>query len=429
MVRLHSRQFIARLLRLPRYHSHYSNQYGNGVVGPLIVRGPTSGNYDIDLGPYMITDYYWETADVLSRRAELVGGGPPDSDNILFRGKNVHPSGSGGQYDRLTLTPGKKHLLRIINTSVDNSMTVSLVGHTFTVVATDLVPVTPVIRSSLFVGVGQRYDVVIEANQKVDNYWFNATLESSNLCGRTRNPAPAAVFHYDGAGAGNPTNPGPRVAAACAGEAGFAPVVRRSVPSAGFAPQKLPVALTFPTTQHGQVFRWTVRNTAIDIEWDHPVLEYVLQGNTSYPAKVNLVEVPQADVWTYWIVQNDFPLPHPVHLHGHDFLLLGTGTGTFDTSQAGALLQFENPVRRDVAQMPGNGWVVFAFRTDNPGCWLLHCHIGWHVSQGLGIQFLERRSEIKRLMHLESMEPTCNAWRAYQPKAAWLPKLDSGLRR
>ncbi len=392
------------------------------------MHGPASANYDIDLGPYMITDYYYDTADRLTRRAELVSNGaPPKSDNILFGGKNIRPTGSGGQYDKLTLTPGKKHLLRLINTSVDNSLTISLVGHSFTVIANDLVPITPTVRSSLFMGVGQRYDVIIEANQKVDNYWLNATLESSGLCGTTLNPYPAAIVHYDGASAGTPTNRGTPLTAGCSGETGFAPVLKRSIPPSQFQPTELDVSLTFPTTQDGQVFRWVVNKTPIVVQWDHPVLEYVAQGNTSYPAAGNTVEIPGSNAWTFWVVQNGFSLPHPVHLHGHDFLLLGVGNGVFDASHTHEL-QFDNPVRRDVAQMPGSGWIVIAFKTDNPGCWLLHCHIGWHVSQGLGIQFLERKAEIQKLMHLDQIEPTCDAWRAYQKKAVWLPKLDSGLR-
>jgi FtsP/CotA-like multicopper oxidase with cupredoxin domain len=414
------------------YHSHYSAQYGNGVVGALIVRGPASANYDIDLGPYMISDYYHETADRLHLRAEKVSNGPPpDSDNVLFRGKNINPLGPGGAYDRLTLTPGKKHLIRLINPSVDNSFTVSLVGHTFTVIATDLVPITPVVRNKLFLGVGQRYDVIVEANQPVANYWFNATLESANNCGHTRNPYPAAIFRYEGASTtALPTNQGTPVTATCNGETGFSPIVKRTLSASQFQPSDLPVSLAFPThPDRGQVFEWRVKNTPISVEWEHPVLEYILEGNYSFPAAINLVDVPQADVWTFWVIQNGFGLPHPIHLHGHDFLVLGTGAGTFNAATMTNQLNFNNPIRRDVEQMPGSGWLVIAFRTDNPGCWLMHCHIAWHVGMGLGIQFLERKGEIPDLMHLDQMVPNCDAWRAYWPTNPYRPRVDSGLRK
>ncbi|KAK4160716.1 putative laccase precursor [Cladorrhinum sp. PSN259] len=414
------------------YHSHYSNQYGNGVVGALVVNGPAAANYDIDLGPYMISDYYHETADRLHLRAEKVANGaPPDSDNILFRGKNINPTGTGGSYDRLVLTPGKKHLLRLINHSVDNSFTVSLVGHNFTVIANDLVPITPVVRQRLFIGVGQRYDVIVEANQAVGNYWFNATLEAANNCGRSRNLYPAGIIQYQGASStALPTNKGTAVAATCLGETGFTPIVQRNVPSTSFNPGILPIDLQFPTKPgHGQVFEWRIRQTPISVEWDHPVLEYVLEGNTTFPAAINLIDVPQADVWVFWVVQNDFALPHPIHLHGHDFLTLGIGSGTFNTAQHKPLLNFNNPIRRDVVQVPGNSWMVMAYKTDNPGVWLMHCHIGWHVAMGLGVQFLERRPEIPGLMSLNQMVPNCNRWRSYQGTSPYLPKVDSGLKR
>ncbi|KAK0711770.1 multicopper oxidase-domain-containing protein [Lasiosphaeris hirsuta] len=413
------------------YHSHYSNQYGNGVVGSLIVHGPASADYDIDLGPYMMNDYYYETADRLTLKAELsANGGPPDSDNIVFRGKAKAPTGSGGSYDRLVLTPGKKHLVRLINASVDNSLTVSLVGHNFTVIATDLVPITPVVRSSLFLGVGQRYDVIVEANQAVGNYWFNVTLETGNACGRTRNPYPAAIFSYSGASTtALPTNRGTPLVATCVGEKGFRPIVTRSLSASQFAPSTLPVSLAFHDTPRGQVFEWRVRNTPINVEWDHPVLEYILQGNTTFPAAINLVEVAGADKWVFWVIQNDLNLPHPIHLHGHDFLTLGIGSGTFNAATMMGQLDFNNPTRRDVVQMPGAGWLVIAYKTDNPGIWLMHCHIGWHVAGGLGIQFLERKAEIKAMMKLDQMQPNCNAWRKYQPTSPYLPKLDSGLKR
>jgi FtsP/CotA-like multicopper oxidase with cupredoxin domain len=380
----------------------------------------------------MITDYYYETADRLQRRAEMVTGGPPDSNNILFRGKAVHASGNGGSYDRLTLTPGKKHLLRLINTSVDNSITVSLVGHTFTVIHTDLVAVEPTVRSQLFLGVGQRYDVIVEANKQVGNYWLNVTMEPNNLCGRTNNKFPAAIFHYDGASDGLPTDRGTPITAKCDGETGFKPIVPRSLKASDFkVTQEFRVDLERPSFDfRGQVFRWEINDVDIEIDWEHPILERIYQRNESWPTKTNIVEINQANVWTFWVLNNNFLLPHPIHLHGHDFLVLGLGSdGKFNPATHMSKLNFDNPIRRDVSQMPGSGWMVIAFHTDNPGAWLLHCHIGWHVSQGLGMQFLERKSEIRQLMNLDQMVPNCDAWRSYVPRSPWLPKLDSGLKK
>ncbi len=52
---------------------------------------------------------------------------------------------------------------------------------------------------------------------------------------------------------------------------------------------------------------------------------------------------------------------------------------------------YANPPRRDVVLLPSNGFVVIALKADNPGPWLLHCHIARHASSGLALQILERQ--------------------------------------
>jgi hypothetical protein len=36
---------------------------------------------------------------------------------------------------------------------------------------------------------------------------------------------------------------------------------------------------------------------------------------------------------------------------------------------------------------------MIAFKADNPGNWLMHCHIAAHASFGLGAQILERQAD------------------------------------
>ncbi|TGO13496.1 hypothetical protein BTUL_0068g00030 [Botrytis tulipae] len=85
-----------------------------------------------------------------------------------------------------------------------------------------------------------------------------------------------------------------------------------------------------------------------------------------------------------------------MHLHGHDFWVLGQGTGTYDSTKSN--LTLANAPRRDVVLLPGSRWVVIAFYTDNPGAWIMHCHIAWHTSEGLAVQILERESELVDLL-------------------------------
>jgi len=48
-------EFVADLFGTTWYHSHYSAQYAGGVVGPIVIHGPTQQKYDIDIGPIMLS--------------------------------------------------------------------------------------------------------------------------------------------------------------------------------------------------------------------------------------------------------------------------------------------------------------------------------------------------------------------------------------
>ena len=60
--------------------------------------------------------------------------------------------------------------------------------------------------------------------------------------------------------------------------------------------------------------------------------------------------------------------------------------------------------------------MVVAIQADNPGVWLLHCHIGWHSHQGMALQVLERAKEIpdtfkKADFDKAAIEKKCSTWR------------------
>jgi FtsP/CotA-like multicopper oxidase with cupredoxin domain len=72
-----------------------------------------------------------------------------------------------------------------------------------------------------------------------------------------------------------------------------------------------------------------------------------------------------------------FLLQHPFHLHGHSFWLLGTGLGIYDQRTMADQLNTRNPPLRDTVTLPSGGWAVFRFKGDNPGMWIMHCHLFW----------------------------------------------------
>lgn len=106
-------------------------------------------------------------------------------------------------------------------------------------------------------------------------------------------------------------------------------------------------------------------------------------------------------------------ITHPIHLHGHDFWVVGQADGNFDGDISA--LNTANPPRRDVASLPGNGYLALAFKLDNPGTWLVHCHIAWHQSEGLALQIVEDEGKITNTSVVSTaqqtlLDSTCSSW-------------------
>jgi iron transport multicopper oxidase len=82
---------------------------------------------------------------------------------------------------------------------------------------------------------------------------------------------------------------------------------------------------------------------------------------------------------------------HPWHMHGHQFQFLdrpdpnyGQFNGTYRDG-----FPHKVPVRRDTVMLQDNSWAVIRFKADNPGVWLLHCHIELHVVSGFIATIIE----------------------------------------
>ena len=68
---------------------------------------------------------------------------------------------------------------------------------------------------------------------------------------------------------------------------------------------------------------------------------------------------------------NKTPMPHPMHLHGHEFQVVEIDG-----------VRLSGAVRDTVLVLP-RGKVVVAFDANNPGWWALHCHLLYHLDAGM----------------------------------------------
>ncbi|HEY3000995.1 MAG TPA: multicopper oxidase family protein, partial [Kribbellaceae bacterium] len=101
-----------------------------------------------------------------------------------------------------------------------------------------------------------------------------------------------------------------------------------------------------------------------------PGLWWTINGH-KYP-DVPMFMVAEGDV-VRMTISNSSGQPHPMHLHGHHALVLSRN-GTAATG---------SPWWTDSLEVADGDSYEIAFRADNPGVWMDHCHNLPHASQGL----------------------------------------------
>uniref|UniRef100_A0A093UW26 Iron transport multicopper oxidase FET3 n=1 Tax=Talaromyces marneffei PM1 TaxID=1077442 RepID=A0A093UW26_TALMA len=103
--------------------------------------------------------------------------------------------------------------------------------------------------------------------------------------------------------------------------------------------------------------------------------------------------------WVDLVVNNLDEGAHPFHFHGHSFYVVALYESPAGSSRWGSYNPWatdngsadEDPydlsraVLRDTVQIPARGYAVLRFRADNPGVWMFHCHVMWHLAGGMAM--------------------------------------------
>ncbi|KAK1388284.1 Laccase 11 [Heracleum sosnowskyi] len=79
---------------------------------------------------------------------------------------------------------------------------------------------------------------------------------------------------------------------------------------------------------------------------------------------------------------------HPIHIHGHNFYIVGTGFGNFNAAKDPAKYNLVDPPERNTVGVPMGGWAALRINANNPGVWFIHCHLEEHTSWGLAMGLL-----------------------------------------
>ncbi|KAF2644460.1 hypothetical protein P280DRAFT_465791 [Massarina eburnea CBS 473.64] len=408
------------------YHSHYSSQYTDGVAGPLLIHGPHTASWDVEWEPIIIADWFHTNAYEAFTKSL---SGPPGADSLVVNGTGRDNIKGTGDYFRQTFEHDQRHLIRIINGGTDFHFHFSIDGHMLQVVSADLVPIVPFWTDSLSVGIGQRYSVIVHANATTSSngkYWMRAEYNTTNLCNLNQENFPASepdtqrvgIITYSNCKAPATEEPSTERWPAIVGCQD--PVFEPKIPWTVTAPQNSIIknahfaGLDLRNQSHG-AYRWELLEEPLWLNYSDPTIKNLKNTTWNSDYAIQPYNYDDPEGFVYMIINSGGSThalggAHPIHLHGHDFAVISQGPGILNPANP-PKWNTKNPPRRDVAMLPDSGHLVIAFKTDNPGVWLMHCHIAWHAGSGLALQVLEKQEKIaSTLGSLSAIDQGCEKW-------------------
>ncbi|KAJ7196962.1 laccase [Mycena pura] len=399
------------------YHSHLATQYADGERGTLVICNPDDPQKDLwdvdDAGTIItLTDWYHGPAEQLMAQFKEDGHEPvPGSGLVNGRGRYI--GGPEVPWSVVNVEHGKRYRLRVINTAAFAAFTFSIDGHTFDVIETDGIATVPLTVSSFTIYVAQRYSVILNANQPVDNYWINAPMTLAGSSSVLDKENIKAILRYAGASIEDPGTS--TASAATVLDSGPGPLQEYELqtlinPGApgGSAPADHVIDLDFDSAGNGI---WEINGISY-VPPDLPTLLKIINGATvasNFTTSEHTFVLQSNEVVELHIHGSDHGITHPFHLHGHAFDIVQSSSGP---------VNYVNPPRRDVIGVDQGG-VVIRFRADNPGPWFLHCHIDWHLEAGLAVVFAEAPAEQREGPAAQIISPAwlnlCPAYDALDP--------------
>ncbi|KAJ3340029.1 hypothetical protein HDU83_007283 [Entophlyctis luteolus] len=424
------------------WHAHFGSQYMDGLRGPMIISNPANpleATYTNDV-TVMLEDWYHQQSVVMAPQymniatnpsgiepvfdAGLVNGNGQYNCSIPIAG-NLLCSQNPNYPTVFTVTANSTTRFRVLNMGVFAVFQFSIDGHKLTVVEVDGVEVVPYVVDSLLVNVAQRYSVLVTANQPAAKYWMRATMLTGMpwVLGNSANglnPDVRSILVYSGATAAPTSQPttNPYQAA----DTDFVPAIARDAPALGANDLDLIFTFSFSSV-NGTLAAFPRLSPRVNgvvgaslfvNSWrptDEPAISIVAGKNQSLPASFDSIEFVLGQVVQITIVNGD-AMQHPFHLHGHTFYVLAAGKAS-SISQIPTTFNMINPMQRDTITVGAYGYAVIRFVADNPGIWLFHCHIEWHMLTGFVVTFVESRTNIVSAGYPAASQQACSLYNNY----------------
>lgn len=313
------------------YHPHLASaeQVDRGLYGALIVEEPAPPEADREI-VWVLDDWRLATDGRLladyDDPAQVFAAGRIGT-TITVNSERSPPLG---------VRLGERIRLRLINTANARIFGLRFEQHEPMVIALDGQPVMPFAPEDgrIVLAPGQRCDLMIDMMGEPgrryavrDDYDLKAPYQLATIIYGTGAPVRESRLRAPIALAPNP------------------------LPEPDIARAKL---IAFMFGGGISAHQWTVNGIAHLAHDDKPIAELAL--GQSYRLHLH----------------NDTDVEHPIHLHGHSFRILSIG------GEINARREW-----RDTVLLPRRKAVEVALVADNPGNWMLHCHILEHQDAGM----------------------------------------------
>lgn len=362
-------QFVATVPGTYWYHSHQDsvNQVDKGLYGALIVEGKKDEKVDKD---YTLVLDDWissgKTMDEMGGMSGMSGmsgmdmsGNNKKSDaNSNMNMSSMNMSDDMSMYDLYTINgksgdaisplkvkKGDKVRIRLINAGYITHK-IHLHGHDFKVISIDgqAIHDPSLIKNQLIsVAPGERYDIEFTANNPGD--WYLESHDSDQKAAKNM----VEEIEYEGS---NQTTDQRNY--------------QEALPAFDFTNYGVSSKPEFTLNQKYDV------NYTMDLNagMDKNGMVYTINGKAFPDTKPIAVKEGDSVKVTFRNLSNS---DHPMHLHGHTFQVLSKNGKSLTGS----------PIMKDTINVrPGEEYVI-AFKANNPGIWMFHCHDLHHAAAGM----------------------------------------------
>ena len=342
-------------------HSHQGLQEQSLMLAPLIIHDGRDrpGEQEIVL---MLNDFSFTPADEIFAGLKKSGNGlkmasaAASAAPMLGMARAKGPDLNDVKYDAflandrtladpevINVEPGGKVLLRVINGSSMSNYHLDLGQLKGELIAVDGFRTAPVMASRFPIAVAQRLDIRLTLPRGPAVHPVLAVLEGDRRqTGIVLTAGRAAIARI----ADTVSTPSAALTL---------DLERRLHAAEPLGPRKADRVHTLNLTGDMARYIWSINNIA----WNKDVPPLPI-------AKGERVEL---------VMINRTRMPHPMHLHGHEFQVVEIDGKRF----AGAV--------RDTVLVTPRRRVVIAFDANNPGLWAFHCHLLYHLDAGMFTTF------------------------------------------